>query len=489
MVANFDVKKYSVTAADVGTVSAAPIFHWMLNPMPGGGGMPVWWSPARDWYLRQSLYSPFHDFWTSCIGIAVTKMASQQWEIEGDAPRLRNYAQQLLLSADNNQSWVAFLARHLQDYLCTDNGAFIEIVRASSAAGSRILGLMHLDSLRVTRTGDPDTPAIYRDTKGADHEIEAHQILMLADMPSSAETWHGVGFCAASRAWGGILKMESIERYIYEKVSGKRPLAVDLVNGISETQMKTAVDAAKEDSQAKGQITYMGAVVVPTLSDIPITHERINFAELPDGFERKVEFDIGVLQFANAIGLDVQDIQPLTGQALGTGAQSQVLHEKAQGKGLAAWRQQITHLFNQNVVPDAVTFAFSENDFRDKKQRADINKTIADTVAEIVEKVGVTTAQGQQILADEKVIPKEFVPVDQTPEGTITDADQPQSEADLAAAQAQQQNAGADLSAATKDSILSGALAESKEAQGDDKPEPFPDWLQDYRIRFAALSR
>lgn len=476
MAANFDVKKYSVTAADVGSVSAAPVFHWMLNAMPGGGGAPIWWSPARDWYLRQALYSPFHDFWSAAVGIAITKMSSQAWEIEGDAPRLRNYAQQLLLSADNNQSWVSFLSRHLQDYLCTDNGAFVEIVRASSAAGSRILGLMHLDGLRVTRTGDPETPAIYRDTTGRDHEIEAHQILMLADMPSSAETWHGVGFCAASRAWGAILKMESIERYIYEKVSGKRPLAVDLVNGINETQMRTAVEAAKEDSQSKGQVTYMGAVVVPTLSDVPITHERINFAELPDGFDRKQEFDINVLQFANAIGLDVQDLQPLTGQPLGTGAQSQVLHDKAQGKGLAAWRQQITHLVNQFVLPDAVTFAFSENDLRDRKQRAEISLDRANAVSTLVEKGLITGAQGVQVLADEDELPKEFVPLDQTPKATITDADQPQSEADLAAAQAQQVNAGADA--------VGTAV---KEAQGDDKPEPFR--IEVYRERFKQLSQ
>lgn len=472
MATNTDIRKFSVTADDVGTVGGASVFYWMLNPQPSTGGMPVWWSPARDYYLRQALYQPFHDFWAGAIGIAITKMASQAWEIEGDAPRLRNYAQQLLLSADNNQSWVAFLGRHLQDYLCTDNGAFIEVVRASSAAGSRILGLMHIDSLRITRTGDPDIPAIYRDTKGKEHEVQAHQILMLADMPSSAETWHGVGFCAESRAWGNILKMEGIERFIYEKVTGKRALAVDLVNGISEQQMKAAVTSAEEEKTGKGYVAYLGAVVIPTLSDVPITHTRINFAELPDGFERKQEFDISMLGFANAIGLDIQDLQPLTGQPLGTGAQSQVLHDKAQGKGLSAWRQQITHLFNQFVFPDATTFAFSENDLRDKQQRAQISLDRANAVSTLVEKGLITGAQGVQVLADDGELPKEFVPLDQTPEGTITDADQPQSEADLQAAQAQQ--AGADVTAATK------------EGQG---AEPLPFRIEEYRQRYAALSR
>lgn len=423
-----EVRQHSVTRDDAGTVGGSSVWHWVLNPTYGApGNLPPYWSSARDYYLRDLLYQPFHDFWAGAVGIAVTKMASQAWEVEGDTPRLRSQAQDLLLQADSNQSWVSFLARHLQDFICTDNGAFIEVVRATSAAGSRILGLMHLDSLRVTRTGDPDIPAIYRDTKGAEHQMRAHQILMLSDMPSSAEKWYGVGLCAASRSWGAIKKLEAIERYYYEKIAGEKPLSIDLVGGVSEPQIRTAVESAKEDNHARGNIQYMGAVVVPTLSDIPITHERINFAELPDNFDYEQQFNNCVLLVANAIGLDIQDLQPLTGQALGTAMQSTVLAEKSRGKGLGAWRQQFTHTMNQFVVADTVTFAFSEADLTEKKQRADTTKVLADAVGGLVTSGIITSDQAKQMLADEEIVPKEFVPVDTTPNETLTDTEKPEA--------------------------------------------------------------
>ena len=66
---------------------------------------------------------------------------------------------------------------HLRDYLLTDNGAFVEVVRASAASGSRIIGLAHLDSARCTRTADPDVPILYRDRLGKIHEMRWWQVL------------------------------------------------------------------------------------------------------------------------------------------------------------------------------------------------------------------------------------------------------------------------------------------------------------------------
>lgn len=430
--ADVDVKKRSVTAADVGDLRGAPVFHWMINGTMGGSpGLPVWWSPSRDYYLRQTI--ELESFWTSAIGVAITKMSSQAWELESDQPRVRNYFQDLLLAADNNQSWVNFLSKHLSDFLCTDNGAFIEIVRATSGAGSRILGLMHLDSLRCTRTGDPDIPVIYRDSKGKQHEMRAHQVILMSDMPDSAATWFGVGHCAASRAYRGILKLAAIENYIYDKVSGKRSLAIDVVKGLSDKQIQTAMQTAKEQREAQSvygnAYSYMGVTVIPTLSDLPLETVRLNFAELPDGFDRQQEFNISMLQYANAIGLDPQDLQPLTGAALGTGTQATVLAEKGKGKGLAAWRQQFTHNTNQFILPDSVTFAFMEKDLRDEQAQANVDQTRTQTADVLVKDAILTPAQAAQILADAKVIPEEFVPVDQTPGGTLEDTEKPESEA------------------------------------------------------------
>lgn len=479
-----EVLRRSITANNYEQSPRSVSLAWLLQSSAlGRTGLPAYWSPTRDAYLRNVLYSEYHDFWAGAIGIAVTKISSLAWEIEGTQPRVRNYFQQLYLDSDGNQSWVSFIAKHLQDFLATDNGAFVEIVRASSASGSRILGFMHLDSLRCTRTGDPETPIIYRDLKGIEHEVQAHQVLMLSDMPSPVESMHGVGLCATSRAWTAIKKMEAIERYIYEKVSGDRALSLDLVKGISPEHIRESVESAKEEremslSQNEAEtgdtspgkaFLYMGSVVVPILDDTKLEHTRIDFASLPDGFDRQKEFDIAVLQMANSIGLDVQDLQPLTGRPLGTAMQSEVLEEKSKGKGLASWRQQWTHNQNQFVLPSTVTFAFSEKDLRDKKAKADIFQTEASAVKTAIESGTITAPQGTQILADDDMIPAEFVPVDTTPQEAISDTEKPQAEA-----QAQDETA-------TQEPIT---IKEG--AQSSDTDKPFRN-NQEYIQRLAEI--
>jgi hypothetical protein len=479
--ADTDIKKHSVTKDDVGNKYGAAV-HLMLNYSPmQKTGLPAYWSPARDYYLRQVLYTEFHDFWAGAIGIAITKMSSLAWELESSQPRVQSYFQDLLLAADNNQSWTAFLARHLQDYLSTDNGAFVEVVRATQGAGSRILGLMHLDSCRCTRTGDPDVPVLYRDTLGKVHEMKAHQVIMFADMPSPTETYHGVGLCATSRAWGYILKMEAVERYVYEKVSGNRALAVDLVGGVLQKDIETAVMAAKEDNAARGNSQYMGAIMIPVPSDVPLSHERINFAELPDGFEYKEQTDSCVLGFANSIGMDVQDLQPLTGRPIGTATQSEVLQDKSSGKGLAAWRQQWTHQTNQNILPESVTFAFSEKDLRDQQRKAELDKTRSDTAGTLVEKGILTVDQAKQVLADNDVIPQEFVPEDITPREAISDTDKPEVERD-----ASSPSGDADTAQDTATEATPPEEVQAKEAQPSDSGDPFR--REKYKERLAEIS-
>lgn len=451
----------------------------------GRTGLPAYWSPARDIKLRASLYDEYRDFWAGAIGIAITKMASLAWELDGTQPRVRNYFQQMYLDADGGKSWVAFIAKHLTDFLNTDNGAFVEVVRSSSASGSRILGLIHLDSHRCTRTGDPETPVLYRDNQNQEHEVQAHQVMTFADMPSPSDTLHGVGYCACSRAWTAIRKMEAIERYIYEKVSGDRALALDLVKGIAPRSIDEAVESAREnreerlsqrsaqsgDESPAGTFLYLGSVVVPVLDDTKLEHVRINFAELPDGFDRQKEFDIAVLQMANSIGLDVQDLQPLTGRPLGTAMQSEVLEEKSKGKGLAAWRQQWTHQNNQLVLPSTVTFAFSEKDLRDKQIRAQIFQTEASAVKTTIEAGAITPAQGTQILADDEMIPQEFVPQDVTPQEAISDTEKPQAEAQAQdEAQPQGEPVPTDMAQAVKERLakFDVAMKEFHEAMGHD---------------------
>ena len=203
--------------------------------LPGGWGdgllgelpvdLPRWWSTKRDQLLRSTIR--LEGMWGSAVSTAITQVTSQGYELSGDVPLRKQRGDDLLRYSDRRNGWVSFLAKLINDFLTTDNGAFVEVVHQTSAAGSRIVRLEVLDSIRCTRTGDPETPVLYQDKHGSFHELHRHQVLDFVDMPSSAATWNGVGLCAASRAYTAILKLSAIDRYLIEKVTGRRALAID----------------------------------------------------------------------------------------------------------------------------------------------------------------------------------------------------------------------------------------------------------------------
>lgn len=419
----------SVTKQDYPEDPRGGVVYFMVPywGLPGGGQLPPappdYWTKSRDWVLRSTVLQ--EDMWGSAIAIAATKMAALNWEVDSEVPLRAKRAQELLLEMD----WTTFIYQHLRDYLTTDNGSFIEIVRASRAIGSRIIGLVHLDSMRCQRTGDPDIPILYTDRKGKEHELKDYQVICLSDMPDPGATYFGVGLSAASRAYKAIYKLASIERYVTEKVSGRRPLAIHFVNSISRQQLANIRNTADAAADQQGVLSYMGAIVVPLMdADKPPEVATVDLAGLPDGFNRKEEFDIALLTYANAIGLDPQELQPLTGQPLGTSNQSQILEDKGKGKGLSAWRQMFTHALNQEVLGDETTFIFIEKDYRDMLRASQVSKGRADTIAVMIDKQIISPEQGKQLLIDMDELPKEFAEEEAGTSEKLSDQEKPEDE-------------------------------------------------------------
>lgn len=433
------VLKRSVTEGDYADdprSGAANVWYFMAPQTyarPVADLMP-YWSPSRDVQLRST--TQLEAMWAAAVHKAITKRAARGFTVDdpqdkeaGKPSRRTRWAQALLLAASpghGTPGWVPFLLKHLRDFLTTDNGAFIEVIRASSAAGSRIVGLAHLDSLRCRRTGDPDVPVLYRDRKGYEHELRDHQVLLFSDMPHPGDLYYGVGECAASRSYGTIAKLAAVERYVYEKVSGNRALALHFVQGVAPKQLEGAMLAAEQAQLQKGVTSYMGAVVIPVMGDAAISLVTIPLAEIPDGFEAKQLLEDGHLVYANNIGISVQELRPLSGQGLGTGTQSIVLDEAQQEVGLAAWDKQLTHALNEYVLPESTTFALvNTNDMRDQAQKAQVGKTRADERSVRIQSGEISPAMARQLAVDAGDLPPELVPADETGAGTLDDDDKP----------------------------------------------------------------
>ncbi len=430
-VVDTEVLRKSVTADEV--KAAKQTYLWFgsfllpapliaLPPDP-----PSWYTRSGDMVLASTVAS--EDKWANAVSIAATKCASLEYDIEGDVPLRRNRMHEVLTAVDGMQGWAPFIAKQMQDFLCTNNGQFIEIVRATKSIGSRTIGLLHLDSSRCYRTGDPEIPVIYMDRLGRLHEMRAHQVIAIADMPTARLTFNGVGFCAAQRVYRTIYRMAAIEQYIAEKVTGRRPLKVTLVNGITQKQLETMFASADQEANAKGLTSYMGAAVSAVPTDEDISTVEIELSGLPDNFDLEKERSNANLTYANTIGLDIQDLQPgAIGGSLGSSTQSQVLDNKAKGKGLSYWRKAFTEQLNLKVLPDTTVFMFIEKDYRDEKAKAEAANARQDLRSKMIGDAMIDAQQALQMAVDDGDAPRAFISQDTTPAGKIASDEKPLDE-------------------------------------------------------------
>lgn len=405
--------------------TAGAIYHFMIPALGSASSpdLPAYWTPARDYQLYSTLYR--ESMWAAALAIAIGKVVAMGFDVDSEVPLRAKRAQELFLNFDGGRGYVSGLQKHLQAFLLTCNGAHIEIVRASPALGSRIIGLVPLDTFRCWRTGDPDIPIIYRDRMGREHELRDYDVISLTDMPDQADTWYGLGHPAAERAYKTICKLEGIERYVLEKVTGQRALSLYFVNGVMSSNISDALNTARGEAQAKGMSVYMGAAIAGMMGDVPLSVVEIPLASLPDGFQRKEEWDIALTTYARCLGVAVQDLQPLSGQGLGTGTQSVVLDEAAKGQGLAGWRQAFEHACNEYVLDDKTTFAIQTYDIRDKEREAKVRIDEA-TAMQLWTAIGLSAAQAINLGVDRDQLPPEYrIEGDLTPGEMLSDDEKP----------------------------------------------------------------
>jgi hypothetical protein len=418
------------------------------SPQTTGGGVWVWQvmdagsiaSPAPDlparsvstWNADKVLAATLdlEDMWAGVINQAVTKIAVRGWEINDsdDSERKTKRSQDLIMNFDGPAEYRSGMNKLLQDFLLTRNGCFIEVARESRSPASRPRALYHLDSLRCRRTGNLDYPVVYWDSMGQFHVLRAADVIFFADMPSPRANLYGIGRPAAERAFKTITKLAAVETYFREKITGARALKLVFISGVTKKKLQDVKETSDAEMERRGWVVYKGAVVVPTETDQAVSIAEVDLAGVADGFSVEVERRDAYLRYANDVGVPAQDVQPLSGQGLGTGTQTIILDENAEGRGLAYFGKTLEDRVNWLLMPKTTTFVIKTNDIRDRQAEAAWKQT---RTATLIQAMGTAEAPGfisndqaLNIAADEGIVPKEFLPQDVTPEGTVTDSGQ-----------------------------------------------------------------
>lgn len=414
----------SVTKDETNANSGGSLIRWYsfgsspLVPLPPDPG--AWWAPERDKQLKRAYRTS--GLWATAVNIAATRVASMGYDLKGDVGLRTRKAREMLGSA-----WVELIQKLARDYCTQDNGAFLEVVRASRSPASKVLGFMYLDAGRCIRTGDNEIPVLYVDRLGRPHELRAHQVADFSDMPD--DEFFGVGLSATSRAYDDIYMHLSVKTYLREKVTGQRPLAIDFINGISPARVQETVADSKAQADARGYVQYGGLAISASATDQAITHQRLEIASLPDNFNPDTFQEETEIKLAAHIGIDPTELNPklIGNRALGAGSQAATLDDKQNSKGLIAFRQKIAAFFldteRWHPLPGGVTFAWSERDLKDQAAKADIAKVRADTRKVQVETGEISAKQSLQMAVDAGDAPASFLEVDETLEETISDED------------------------------------------------------------------
>lgn len=381
--------------------------------------LPPFWSTQRDDILASTMQE---SRWAQAVGIAVMKFCSRSWDIDGNVPFLRKERARTIV---RGYDYVGQVSRGFTDYLLRDNGWWIEIVRQSSAAGSKVLGLNYLSSARCWPTGNPDIPVIYWDRLGKYHELRQHQVIRLVDMPDGNNIL-GVGMCAARRAYNDIRNYAAVMRYRLEKMTGARPLSIYFITGVTKEQIQSATMSAREAREAEGIVAFGGAAIVPFMQRDNISQVEIPLSALPDQFKYNEETTETDNAYANALPLVISlDLRAMTGQRAGSGAQSQVIddHSVVKETVFRDFAQKINNEDVWHVLPAGTSFYFVKNDLVDRKREADIVNVYVTAASTAVSQMGLDPERAVEWLSDKDVFPSAWGVNSDSQSGRLDDAE------------------------------------------------------------------
>lgn len=351
------------------------------EPLPGEYGFSdyvLWLASAAD-EIPQWGSSPagrdrlLRNFWTTepILAGAVFTIASRytafEWELTGPK-RLVDMYSTMIHSSQQGKGWLKLMMPFVIDYLTQDNGAFMEVVRAdNNDPTSPVVTLNHLDSNRCTRTGRLETPVLYMDRWGKFKLLRWYEVIEMTEMPSPVETMRGMQYCAVSRALRAAQTARDISIHNHEKLSGRFTKAIHLVGGVQTKTVNDAIAVHRAENRAQGLTHYSQPVVIGSLDPTAsVSHELIELASLPEGFDEESQLKQYIIILALAFGVDYQEFAPMMSRGGGGGGSAggaETMHLKARGKGPTLFMQNMEHAFNfHGVFPKNVGFKYSGQD-------------------------------------------------------------------------------------------------------------------------------
>lgn len=346
--------------------------------------VPPHWSRARDKWLRE--FYQRSDPIKIAISTFVNKTVSIPASISARDTTIRSHNQQAVRANEAFHQNSGLLRgfkeefkKFVLDYLTADNGAFFYVM-APGQANKPIVGpasgLLHLDSARVQRTGDPEFPAIFQDIDGTRYAIHYTRLIAMSNLPSSRSELYGVGLCPVSCALDAAQELQDITNYSYEKMSGRVPPRQILYvkKGGTLQMLSDAISIFRAKAESDGDRFSRTLLLAPKAGG-ELDLSRLDLSSLPEGFNRQDVTLLDMAVMAAAFGLDLRDLSISFGVAGQTRADAEVQARKGRGKGVHELLETLTDRINQQFLPENLVVTFDVLDDDQDQQHAAIRDT------------------------------------------------------------------------------------------------------------------
>lgn len=369
----------SVQSNDLETVDNAPVHFGFLNWVARAGEtISPWWSPRRDKDLR--VFPLGSDHLSGTLYAITARLSTIPFKIVPRDPTIDRHVRVAEFIQDSLENWTDFGKGWNHGYNCfiydllnQDNGGFLEVLGKGNPAGpieGLPYGINHLDAALCTRTRNPEYPVVYTNTKGDKYMLHYTRVIEASSMPSADIEMNSIGFCATSRAINTAQHLIDISVYEQEKL-GSRPLRGMLIgSGVSSRDLAQAMYSA--ESQMDNQsLSRFAKMILLGSTNQQISVDLLDFAKIPDGYDKDSSTKLGMAAIALAFGVDLRELWPATITGA-TKADASLQHMKARGKAIGEILQITKRKFEQKFLPPYLTLVHDYTDDEEDMAQASI---------------------------------------------------------------------------------------------------------------------
>jgi hypothetical protein len=385
--------------------------------------LPAWGTYECDLALRTMHYTQHNSLWGGAVQNFIEKFLSIPYEISGGR-NLTFQWQDLFFEAEFGEGYDELVSRGLVDYLTLNRGWFMEKVSYGAPdtpikEGAKILGINHLDAMRIMFTGNREWPYLYQSEWGGTiHKMHYTRVIHIARQPSPDTMAWGMGKSALYDSITVANAEVLLGRHENELLNDMPPPGIVIFNNVKAEEVQTAMQQFQYERIRDGQNVYKAPLSLSSKDPSqPATVTFVPLATAPEGFDKAKYTQVHVNMLALNLGLDPQDIWPLS-SGLGTGEQSKVLAAKTDVKGPGYVATRLTRKWNV-VMPRSIEWQYKAQNAQQDKETANLAKIWTD----IANAASFANAEEKRRLVANQVDAFADVLLDENGEVRVFDAD------------------------------------------------------------------